>query len=589
MKVFMNILKNSLLSMLFITAVSIPVKSQPTFSMLANVNPPVNSEFSINADGEPEWINCDVYNDPCSSSHNAISVIAWDEETSPGVWQVKFQITDHVTSTTLPARVISNARHPDVVFLDCDEYSGAASPGLGIIAIVYENTILNEIHFDFWDVASCMGYGTPGGPSPAHGAIKISGANPAKYPHIDALPGDPDPLLKPYYTGTPTSDYTPLNHFVITWTETVSSVDKIFVDAGHMYYLSSFPTPTIDGNRTYIHDGEMSDIAGVRVMNQQRANVGRFAHLVYKDGNDIRVTDYDVDNTTVLFDFSPETLTSIIGFPRIDGPNNMVNTNQAPPYDFRWKAVAEVIDLNGSTPVVHAYDDAYAPTKLEGEIYDPTGTTLGLYDMHVPCVAAGQGHQSYNAPFTSSTLACGFHEVQLGMLLEETGGGSYYTHASAKVDLLNSAHWGMHDINSAALNSSVNHRLAVGLSPNLGATYMSAWNNYSPGGGGQHTINWKVIDCGVTRFAYKPQPSGINIVSENTIIVNPNPTSTKINVNGIKDRAVYNIMDVTGRLVSRGNITHSDNEINVSELSQGIYILSLHENGNQQQIKLLKE
>ncbi|MET3534961.1 fibronectin type III domain-containing protein [Chryseobacterium limigenitum] len=55
----------------------------------------------------------------------------------------------------------------------------------------------------------------------------------------------------------------------------------------------------------------------------------------------------------------------------------------------------------------------------------------------------------------------------------------------------------------------------------------------------------------------------------------PNPAIDILNVNNISDNAIYKIYNSTGKMINSGNITQ--NKINVSQLSQGIYIIMIEQ------------
>ena len=84
---------------------------------------------------------------------------------------------------------------------------------------------------------------------------------------------------------------------------------------------------------------------------------------------------------------------------------------------------------------------------------------------------------------------------------------------------------------------------------------------------------------------------GINILSdENSFVVYPNPASDLItvNVNSNLLSSAYFISDMLGRTVLKGKLTSKSSDINIYELSAGIYILKVGEY-NQRTYKLLRK
>lgn len=73
---------------------------------------------------------------------------------------------------------------------------------------------------------------------------------------------------------------------------------------------------------------------------------------------------------------------------------------------------------------------------------------------------------------------------------------------------------------------------------------------------------------------------------ENLITVFPNPSSNFISISNLKKDADYTISDVTGRTVAKSTIQKTDNNINISFLSKGIYYLRL--DGYSNSYKIIK-
>nr|WP_290469455.1 T9SS type A sorting domain-containing protein [Lacinutrix sp. MedPE-SW] len=69
----------------------------------------------------------------------------------------------------------------------------------------------------------------------------------------------------------------------------------------------------------------------------------------------------------------------------------------------------------------------------------------------------------------------------------------------------------------------------------------------------------------------------------------PNPVQGNLLTIENKQNTTYEIYNVLGKKVLKGNITPSDNKVNVSNLSKGVYILKLQSKNGTVTKKLIKE
>ena len=74
----------------------------------------------------------------------------------------------------------------------------------------------------------------------------------------------------------------------------------------------------------------------------------------------------------------------------------------------------------------------------------------------------------------------------------------------------------------------------------------------------------------------------------NKISIYPNPTSSKLFIKAIKDKSDYKIFDITGKLISVGVVLKAKNHINVSNLSNGFYVLNIKQENIIYNYKFLK-
>ena len=66
------------------------------------------------------------------------------------------------------------------------------------------------------------------------------------------------------------------------------------------------------------------------------------------------------------------------------------------------------------------------------------------------------------------------------------------------------------------------------------------------------------------------------IVPSNKLIISPNPAQNKVNVNGIKNNANFQIFDITGKLKMSGQVSPNQLEIDVQEFTDGLYLLKVY-------------
>lgn len=86
---------------------------------------------------------------------------------------------------------------------------------------------------------------------------------------------------------------------------------------------------------------------------------------------------------------------------------------------------------------------------------------------------------------------------------------------------------------------------------------------------------------------FKYQVLSTNEVVKNTLGIYPNPTTDILNITNLKGKATYIIHNAVGQLVLQGEV--KDQKINVSDLTKGVYVLSLENNGNTINLKFVKK
>ncbi|MCB0700781.1 MAG: S8 family peptidase, partial [Chitinophagaceae bacterium] len=96
--------------------------------------------------------------------------------------------------------------------------------------------------------------------------------------------------------------------------------------------------------------------------------------------------------------------------------------------------------------------------------------------------------------------------------------------------------------------------------------------------------------CSKASASIRVIPTGIEQIGRTGgINVFPNPATNNITISGLKDVAHYQISDLSGRVMSSGDINTGTQDINISGLSSGMYILHIDSAGEQYMIKLSKQ
>lgn len=76
-------------------------------------------------------------------------------------------------------------------------------------------------------------------------------------------------------------------------------------------------------------------------------------------------------------------------------------------------------------------------------------------------------------------------------------------------------------------------------------------------------------------------------VKANSVQVYPNPAVDVLNVTKVSNNADYNIYNAVGQLVAKGKVTN--NQVQVSKLEKGVYMITVDNNGEASQVKFIKK
>jgi hypothetical protein len=106
---------------------------------------------------------------------------------------------------------------------------------------------------------------------------------------------------------------------------------------------------------------------------------------------------------------------------------------------------------------------------------------------------------------------------------------------------------------------------------------------------GSIPVNCTSFDNGeVEDYTVRISKQGVpNATNQTDILIYPNPVSTVLYVKNISKRASYKIYNAAGQIIANGILLN--NQINVSKLINGIYVIDIDDNGKTVQKKFIKE
>jgi hypothetical protein len=81
--------------------------------------------------------------------------------------------------------------------------------------------------------------------------------------------------------------------------------------------------------------------------------------------------------------------------------------------------------------------------------------------------------------------------------------------------------------------------------------------------------------------------TGIPTTNVSTIKVTPNPAKDFINISGLSGGETLRISDIAGTLVLLSKIENTQQQIDISRLKAGIYIVQISKGGQTQSVKLI--
>jgi len=96
----------------------------------------------------------------------------------------------------------------------------------------------------------------------------------------------------------------------------------------------------------------------------------------------------------------------------------------------------------------------------------------------------------------------------------------------------------------------------------------------------------------IRKVAFNPLciPSKVPEIVTNEVTIYPNPAETELNINNVKVRTEYVLLNITGIIEQSGTLKEGTNNISVASLPSGIHLLELvDEQGNKTIKKIIKQ
>lgn len=481
-----------------------------------------------------------------------VTAIVWGEDNG-GTQQVQLWVLDNFSGQVFNTIIASDAVAPDVIIGD----DGSGISGNIKIAVVYRDISVGNSDIYYVEIPFTNMCNPSGGGAPTQGVMSapvMLNTNDGFTPHIDAYP---DPATGYWGIGNP---YRALSKFGITWSETNGAIREVWTAPGDLAGGGV-------GVPVQLYDGFATDI-GCAYDVTAGADL---AHIVYRDDitGDLTHMTYDFTNSVLSAATTLETATTT--FPCIDAMNVYVpSTGNIP-----WVVTAQ-LGL-GSSATIRSYDPLYG--MFDFAAFNPF-VSPGAAGFK-PAIATGPGPDDYNG------------------LISEFGNNKYLEMFAMDIAELEAtdydattALWGgYYEVNMTPLNTTSTFGIreragrAVSTSSNCGVGHMAAWVDYN---GSNFFIGWKV-NTGTTA-AFRPgKPASIVTTRTDDYSVYPNPAERFVGVRGLQADVTYTAIDITGRIVQSGTVYSSDPKIDVSKLTNGMYIFKFNEKGSVHQLKFLKQ
>lgn len=95
------------------------------------------------------------------------------------------------------------------------------------------------------------------------------------------------------------------------------------------------------------------------------------------------------------------------------------------------------------------------------------------------------------------------------------------------------------------------------------------------------------FDVSDANFIITKTDLAVNDINKASVQVYPNPVKDVLNVSNVAANASYEIMNVAGQVVTKGNL--AEGKVSVNRLAKGVYFINIDNKGNFVKTKFIKE
>lgn len=472
-------------------------------------------------------VNCDMIYNINAGNSGQLRAVAYDDYAATNSYVYLEDYSGGATTITIPG-----ATDIDVVLGD-----DMSNPGVDYLAVV----VYIMSGTPYIETYSIVGTGTGGlTASSVNIATLPAGGNCFMPPHVDLFP-DPSTLIN----GLPA-----LYQYAATWSERVGSNFDIYLTHGDISAPGTFiNTYTVTTNGL----GYWPDVACLWDVSTNEA----YAYVPYMNSNTVDLFEVNLTTTATSTTATISTVWVEKSI-RIEAMNLYDPANGLQKYEIAYAgAVGGVLEI-------FSYNDLTGNTVLS--------VALGGGNNIHPAVSAGPGPLVTSGYGNENHSVCWYADATpyyYSMAIDITTGlvsGGYPDYYECN---LNPTPFIVLDAYYAPIG--------VSSSSNLGDNeLLTAWNN-------NNDIYYK-YQGDIAQY----KTTGISKLNAVTHKLYPNPAADKIYVGGVAT-AQYVVTGITGCKALQGTISKQNNTINISGLTEGIYLVNITENGKTSILKFIKQ
>ena len=370
------------------------------------------------------------------------------------------------------------------------------------------------------------------------------------------------------------------NKYAITWDDFSSSSPVIYAAYGDINANTLGTPQLITPASSY---GHTPDVAAVQ---RGGFSTDDWALITYVDngGNTLYYSEWDMtaSSTPTRTTLDNGSLSTGISLPRIDAIDD--HTKNGNSSNANYEIVAQSIVGSGGETKVGTYNNVITPPNWTSEGI----SLLGVAGYHhppsslihfAPTVAVGtDGAGGYNymvEHYTADSLSYPDSCFLFTEPLNYTASTSYVGNKIYWVDNDNSSLYAIDGGDCSYAN-------AVCTAPDDPTQPgIFAWAFYN---GTSYEVDYKRCFTAGASISFKPGPSNtsVNSVVGNDWHIYPNPVADILRVNtiGASSDVTYQITDIVGHTILRGNIVANNQDIDVNKLLPGSYIINIFTENN---------